>query len=282
MKTTALPVMAICTLLFISGNVLASVHATYCNGCNSVETSTAATNVANVGTDIIYVFNKAAKSVSKFQVNTYREDSRPFSILKEAYELNVEQDVKDAWSSYIQGVNAAAGKHLVLPPDFPQRSSAGALMWPGAANQHILDYMLDLPFWQDLNMKANTYVSAAVAKSIPVIDLKFDAYYIVVQFPDGSTQQYKITHMINIVDGYPYTHVSPIDNTATDQNGNSIPIHAGQLAGERFDNLAGSISEWIEYIRFLNVTINGETSPPPAHVTCSYDDTGGVLCVAQP
>lgn len=233
----------------------------------------AATDVANVGTDTVYVFNQSSKDVKKFQVFTYREDSIPFTIVKEANELPVNRELEADYRDAVEDTVQNNGRELVLPDDFPIRSAAGAYLSPNTAKGYINQYLASGIGWMDLTtVNANKLVSGLMARLVPLVDIQslISDSVIVVQYPDGSTQQYLIKYVFNLVNSQIEHLASPVTGSGTDQAGNPIPERAAEFAGRSFEDVNGAIGDWVEYARDHHVSIVGVAKAG-----------GSMVCVAK-
>lgn len=275
--------LMICTFLALgalSAEAFAMTRAVACNGCSDVNMANAATDIATVGTDTIYVFNRTSKAVKKFQVFTHREDAVPFTIVKEASELPVESDVRAAYVKAVDDAVENQGRLLELPEDFPIKSAAGAYRSPNTAMGYVNQYLSGGIGWLDsatLNM--NKLVSGLLARLIPVVDINglVQNTIIVVKYPDESMQTYRIEFVFNVVSSDIEYLATPVPGTGTDQWGDPIPELPSEFAGRTFEDTNGAIGDWVEYARDHQVSIMG-VAKPGFRMTCTAKSATYFVC----
>lgn len=271
------------SFLFISNNVSAETRATSCHGCNAVQMSTQATNVAGVGVTIVYVFNQNTKSVNKYEVYTSAEDGPPFSITKEANQVAVELDINDNYRVFINDILYAEDRTIILPPDFPIHSSAGALLSPPSTYQYMRGYLGDLPGGWILSAKQ--LLVKMLALNMPYLDfgaLMPTSFTLTVQFPDGSQMDFKIEFSYNLLRDDLEVDPTALSLTATDQDGNPIPVSQSDFAGRSFNNNGGGLQDWVSWAGSRGISVSGSGgSSGGSTMTCVVKSNGTYSCTLK-
>ncbi len=267
--------------MFISTNVTAAeARATSCHGCTSLQMSTRATDVATLGMEIVYVFNQSSKSVKKYEVYTSREDGIPLTITKEAYEVVIEQGIKDTYRTFITQTIQAEQDTIIMPPDFPIRSSAGALLDPSFTYGTVSNYLGDLQGGWKLSLKQ--LFIRLIAVNVPNVDFGAfvpSSFKLVIEFPDGSTMTFKIQFSYNLLTNEVEVDPIALDLTATDQDGASIPRRPSNFAGRTFDNRAGGLNDWVDWARLRGLTVVGSGgNSGSGTMSCFVKSNGAYSC----
>ncbi len=276
MKKTILIALAILPLATVSAGAIANTRAVTCPGCSASQMSQAATNATDDGT--VYVFNQTTKDVKKYTVLTEFVDTIPYTVLKEAYEVTVEPDIKNSFAAVVGDQIQGEGSVIVLPPDFPVRSSAGSLLDPNFASGSIVNHLRSLSFWQLTEINVNALIAAAITKNIPFADFSgvIKGIVITIRFPDGSTQDFEVTYQINALTNKATIDLGPT-GTATTPEGTPVPTNPIYFAGTSYSDTGGSIGEWIAWARLNGVQITGPGGGNPASMTC-YVEGSVVYC----
>ena len=274
--------LSVLALLTISSEAFAATRAVTCHGCSDLNMSNAATDVATVGTDTVFVFNQLSKEVRKYRVVTYREDSVPFTIVKEATGLEVDENLADCYEDVVNDTVQNEGREIVLPPDFAIKSSAGAARSPNSAMGYINQHLNELGWVDATKLNLTRLFSNALANAIPLIDIEdlVRNPVVTVQYPDGSTEMYVINYMFNLYNSGIESVVSPVAGTATDQDGQPIPGLKPEFNGRTFEDRNGALSDWVEYAREHDVPTIGALQEGGTMV-CYMKGAGHLVCELQ-
>lgn len=247
----------ILALLLFAQGAAASDRAITCHGCSSAGMSRAASQATDRGT--VYVFNAASANVRKYSVLTEVVDTQPYTIWKQAMEKPVEPALDSAYRGYVESVRDIAGNGVYrLPADFPVRSVAGALLDPVFSTTSIEDYLSELLFVQQAELHLSTIITRLVRTGISLLDATavIDKVTLLIEFPDGTTQEYALKYSINGVSLEAQAEVTPIGNPRM-ANGRPAPTSRLAFDGHRFRDNGGSIREWAEWARMNGVSVSG-------------------------
>ena len=228
-----------------------------CDGCSSWQMGQAARQATSNG--IVYVFNAHSGHVNKYQVFSEVVDQTPRTSWTSAVKLTTEGTLKRAYEDYLEAV-AGMGFNgtIVLPPDFPVRSVAGALVDPVFTSTAIENYLMTLTEQQQLELTLAALASKVLDLNLPLVDLRsiIQAVTLRVEFPDGSWQDYTVDYSMNQGELRARTELSPHGN-ATAADGLPAPTSALGFRNRRFHDRGGSLIEWIALARLHGVRIGG-------------------------
>jgi hypothetical protein len=250
----------ILALLLCGQGAAATDRAITCHGCSSAGMSRTAAQATDRGT--VYVFNAASADVRKYSVFTEVVDTQPYTIWKQAMEKSVEPELDSAYREYVESVRDIAGNGVYrLPADFPVRSVAGALLDPAFSTTSIEDYLSELLFVQQAELHLSTIAARLVRAGIKLLDVTavIDKITLLIEFPDGTTQEYTLEYTINGVSLEPRAEVTPVGN-ARMANGQPAPTSRLGFDGHRFRDNGGSVREWAEWARMNGVSVRGGLS----------------------
>jgi hypothetical protein len=261
------------------GNVAAALNpisSTVCNGCSDWAMLDAAARKASKGT--VYVFNATNNKARKYSVQTEIISLKPYWAETWADEVAIETDVKSAFNKLVTTQNGILqGGTIVLPPTFPIRSVAGAMLEPGSTATRVSDYLGTQPGYKELELSVSALLLSWVKRNIPFVNLSdvVKITKIVVEFADGSTMEYEIYFSVNAVTGAANMEVKPAGNARLD-NGTPAPTGALGFNGFSANNAGGALHEWLMWAAFNGVKTVGTGT----YVTCSIT-SGAIICVLR-
>ena len=261
-------VTAVLSLAF-SQAVFSETRAVSCNGCSDRQMKQTAAKAANYG--FVYVFNASARTVKKYRLATEVVDFRPYTTFTSAWKLPVETPLKNDWVEYLHAVenlvDPGFSGTIALPPDFPVRSVAGALIDPDSSTTAIEDFLLTLPEHHQLALTLNTLTSRALDLKLPLVDLRsvIRETTLTFEFPDGSTMDYSVDFTADQISLAARTELTPEGNART-ADGSAAPRSAVAFRGRRFEDNGGSLIEWVSLARSYGIRVSGRGTSMECYV----------------
>ena len=172
----------------------------------------------------------------------------------------IEPELSAAYADWIRDVNELQGETepIVLPPGFPIRSVAGALLDPPYASTSIEDYLRSLSLYRSLELNFATVIANLVRSNIPLADLSklLKVVRITVEFPDGSTLDFGVSFSIDAVSGNAEMELESVGNARL-ENGQPAPTGPMGFAGRTFYDRNGSLAEWVLWAQHFNLVVSG-------------------------
>lgn len=264
--------------LFLSFSAPASAisYSAYCHGCSDSQMANEATQTTNDG--IVWVFNSDDRIIKKYQVFTEVIDVLPYTVWTQAISQPVPNPLKNAFIDFVDSAAAMSSETIVLPPEFPFATVAGALHDPETFIQRFTVIINDPEFYSRAQALKDL-VEEAAENQVPV-DLgqlkEVDTW--LVEFSDES----KIRVEQKIVDGR-YTGES-VPGSGIMKDGTFAPSGPSSTAWDGFSYSGNStqLGEWLRWAASNGVNITGwDSGKPPAPgsaMTCSSNPGGTPFC----
>ncbi len=253
-------IMTTAVLALTGQGALADVRGVVCDGCNASQTQRAATSATRQGT--AYVFDREDGKVDKYTVFTEVIDTRPYTTWTQAIKQKTEKAVRNRFAAYVEASRVARETEtIVLPPDFPVRSVAGALGDVGHSTTEIEDYLLSVGPLQMMYDITGSFLGKLIQLNLGLVDIEDIVQAIVyrIEFPDGSWQDYEVSFSLNPHTGKSRMELKPHGNAHT-ADGRAAPTSALGFRGRTFHDNEGSLFEWIAWARQLGLVVRGSGS----------------------
>lgn len=97
-----------------------------CANCTPQQRAAKAVNQTDEGA--VYIFDRPQGAVYKFIINTELVEEEPYTVVKSASVVEVEADLADSFRRIVEAEQAFTPEDFTLPPDFPIKTVAGALL----------------------------------------------------------------------------------------------------------------------------------------------------------
>jgi len=255
------------------GHAAAATYSVPCNGCSEDAMLQAASRATTKG--IVYVFNAPNNKSRKYTVQTEIISLRPYWAFTWAEELPVESDVKSAFSKFVTVQNAFEEEEsILLPPDFPIRSVAGAMLDPGAATVRITDFVRNQPAFKDLSLTVTALVTAILKKNIPFLNISdyLKVTKLIVEFADGSTMEFDVFFSNNVLSGQAVLELKIIGN-ARMEDGSPAPTSSFGFRNFLYDDTGNAINEWVLWASSRGVPVYDQAFGGGTSMTCTVEGT---------
>lgn len=254
-----------------------------CHGCTPDQMRSTASSASSGGT--VYVFNLPNEQVRKYFVYfDVDENSRRYRVTKVTEETPAEDELDRAWRDVVRSWKEADESLVVLPPEFPIRSAAGALLDPGSAETAIEDHLSGFSL-RGLRVRTLTLFGSMFNYSIPVFSGLVGDLRIIIEFPDGSSIE-AVVQMDNMItaDGRyePTLEITLFDDGRL-PDGAPVPGYAPAFDGLDINDHHGSLWDWILWAREHGITVTGPGGQKvplcPTRMTCTFSGGSGTCTV---
>lgn len=275
--------IAILAACLCTGQVTAATYSTICNACDEAGMYDAAARVTSKGT--VYVFDATDGDARKFKVETEIISLSPYWAMTWGDPLPIETDVKSAFekfSTVYQEIDP--NETIVLPPDFPISSVAGALIDPGAATVRIVDHIRSLDAYARLEMNLTSLVLSLMKRNIPFFNLsdflKFTK--IIIEFPDGSKLEFELFFSSNAVNATANVELRIVGN-ARMPDGSPAPTTRYGFRNFSHQDTNHSVMDWVMWAQRNGITVTGAGGDLPTRMECEIIGSE-IICraVAKP
>lgn len=253
--TTGGKALVALSALLASQLALAEYRAGACNGCSSADMKRLATRLVSNGTASI--FDAEGGRIETYRVFSQHIPGRTGRTWRNAVLIETDPVLKQAWYDLTDAVQSIGdGGVIVLPPDFPIRSVAGALYDPAFTTTGIENYLRTLPNESQLRLIMSQSLNVLQNLDLQVLDIKsiFASVTLTVVFPDGSRMDFKMEFSVNQLNMESRIELSPAGNARL-KDGSPAPTSALAFRNRTFQDNGGSLVEWILFARSLGVKI---------------------------
>jgi hypothetical protein len=259
------------TALLASQVALAEHRAGACNNCSSADMKRLAMRLVSNGTASI--FDGPGSRIETYRVFTTTIEGRTGRTWRSAALIQTDPVLKRAWNDFIDSVDGLGhGGVIQLPPDFPVRSVAGALLDPSYATTAIENHIAGLPGETQLQITMGTLGGVLTDVKTPFLDMEsiIGSVHLTVEFPDGSTMDFTLEFSANQLSLRARTELNPAGN-ATLADGSPAPTSALGFRDRSFQDNGGSLVEWLLLARSYGVPIVGSGSGDGTTMECKVE-----------
>lgn len=251
------------------GQAVAANHVSTCYGCDIYGMYDAAARATTRGT--VYVFDTSDSESRKFIVETEIISLKPYWAFTWGEEIAIETDVKSAFNKYVTTLNGLEeNPNIPLPPDFPVRSVAGAMLDPGASTVRIVDFLRGMDEYKQLQVNLTTFFGSLLKRNVPLLNLSdfLKVTKVIIEFPDGSTADYELYFSLNAVNGTAALQLKYIGNARL-EDGSPAPTTRYGFNGFAMDNGDMSLQEWILWANFNGIPVGGTSVGATSYMSCT-------------
>ena len=251
------------------GQAVAANHFATCYRCDIYGMYDAAARATTKGT--VYVFDKSDGEARKFTVDTEIISLKPYWAFTWGEEIPIETDVKSAFNKYVATLNGLEENPTIpLPPDFPVRSVAGAMLDQGATTVRIVDFLRGTDAYQQLQINLTAFLTSLLKRNVPFLNLSdfLKVTKLIIEFPDGSTADYELYFSNNAANATAALELKYLGNARL-ENGSPAPTTRYGFNGFAMDNRSQSLWEWIMWANYHGIPIGSTSVGASSYMSCT-------------